>query len=138
VGLYLCVFSSDEFDNELDGIDVGSYDDFHDLRQAVCDQLEDGHWAKRFPTLMNHPDSDGEWSPGEAVVLIEELLAIQREFRRLPPAPTSGWRAEAIKRNGVAKSLDDCFVDVDSEPLTDRLANLARLAVAKQRPILFQ
>jgi hypothetical protein len=138
VGLYLCVFASDDTDEELDGIDVGGYDDFHDFRQAVSDKVEAGQWASTFPRLMNHPDSDGEWTPGEAALLIGELGAIQKAFEQLPPEPASGWRAEAIRMKGLPQSLADCFVDVDGEPLLERMVALAKLCADRKRPIIFQ
>ena len=66
MGLYLCIFASDLDDEEIDGVEVGAYDDFDLLRTTVAQQLEAGHWGSRFPVLMSHPDSDGEWSPKEA------------------------------------------------------------------------
>ena len=42
MGLYLCVFASSDLDEEVDGVEVGSYDDFHTLRTAIAEQLEGG------------------------------------------------------------------------------------------------
>lgn len=36
MGLYLCVFVDDRTDTELDGVEVGGYDDFDALRHAVA------------------------------------------------------------------------------------------------------
>jgi hypothetical protein len=84
VGLYLCVFASPADDDELEGVEVGSNDDFHVLRATVADQLENGRWASRFPVLMSHSDSDGDWSPEEAATLGRELRTIETELRALP------------------------------------------------------
>ena len=39
MGLYLCVFEGDE---ELDGLEIGSYADFNVVREYIVRQLEDG------------------------------------------------------------------------------------------------
>jgi hypothetical protein len=138
MGLYLCVFAKDDVDDELDGVDVGSYDDFHDFRAAVCNRLEEGHWGSRYPVLMNHSDSDSDWSRDETAVLIQELESIHEHFQQMPPEDAAGWRGEAIRANGKPQSLDDCFVDVDGESLVARVASLAKLATSRSRPISFQ
>jgi hypothetical protein len=138
MSLYLCVFASDDIDDEIDGIDVGSYQDFHALRQYVSDHVENGQWGSRFPVLMSHPDSEGEWTSKEAELLVRELDAIQEIFTHLPPENFDGWRADAIRNNGKPDCLADCFVDVDGEPLLERMSALAQLAVDRNRPISFQ
>jgi hypothetical protein len=60
MGLYLCVFQGDE---ELDGVDVGSYGDFNHFRSVVAG-LEDGPPGSKYPTLILHPDSDGDGKRG--------------------------------------------------------------------------
>lgn len=65
MGLYLCVFDDDEADDDLDGVEVGGYDDFGALRQTVCERLEGRAWGSRFPIFMNHADSSGDWSADE-------------------------------------------------------------------------
>jgi hypothetical protein len=84
MGLYLCVFASLTADEELEGVEVGFYEDFETLRSNVADRLEGGKWASRFPVLMSHTDSDGEWSVQDAVALGVELEMIEREFATLP------------------------------------------------------
>jgi hypothetical protein len=139
MGLYLCVFAAGGQDEELEGVEVGSYDDFDRFRTAVH-QLEPGEWGGRFPVLMLHEDSDGEWSADEAITLELELLTIGSEFEALPPQPfPAGWPAEVAKQFGVVpKSLRDSFIDIDAEPLLDRLVELAGLAGREKLPILFQ
>ena len=104
MGLYLCVFAPGEADDELDGVEVGSYDDFHQFRTEVADSLEGGRWGSRFPTLMNQPDSDTEWTVQQAGELIGELQTIEQECRRLPPQPfpADSWQAEVAKSFGLA------------------------------------
>jgi len=141
MGLYLCVFVSATTDDEIEGVEVGSYDDFHALRSAVSELLEAGKWGSRFPVLMLHSDSKGEWSPEEASALLQELGAIEDEFRHLPAVPfeDGSWQAEAAKLFGVKPaSRADCFIDVDGEPLLGRLQELAAVAVREGCPITFQ
>src|SRR5206468_1590548 len=60
MSLYLCIFRGDE---EIEGVEVGSYADFGRFRDTVAEKLEDGRQGSRFPLLQLHPDSEGEWDP---------------------------------------------------------------------------
>jgi hypothetical protein len=141
VGLYLCVFTTEAVDDELDGVEVGSYDDFHDLRLAVAEGLENGRWGSRFPALMSHSDSDGEWSPAEATALAGELQTIEREFAALPARgfAAGSWQEGVAGSLGLApKTLRECFIDIDGEPVLERLRELALTAAKLDAPIWFQ
>jgi len=136
MGLYLCVFDGEE---ELDGVEVGFYADFGTFRNAVVRHLENGKAGSRFPTLIHHSDSDGEWSPVESKKLERELLQIELEFSRLAAMPVDGWRKDVAERRRIElRSLADCFFDIDGEPLINRLVGLVRLSQRRSRPILFQ
>jgi len=140
MGLYLCVFDGSDDDNELEGVEVGSYGDFHSFRETVTTCLENSEWGSRFPVLMLHHDSDGAWTAGEAANLERELLAIRAALAQLAPAPfPAGWQAEVSRLEGLRPaSLADCFIDVDGEPLIDRLLELTRLAQQEYLAIHFQ
>src|SRR5688572_10279375 len=138
MGLYLCVFDGDE---ELDGVEVGRYSDFKVLREAIARHLEEGRYGSRYRVLQIHEDSDGEWSPEESEKLEAELREMSARLRELPPGPYPGdWQAEVAKSMGLSAptSLYDCFIDVDGEPLLERLIGLCQLARARSLPILFQ
>jgi len=137
MGLYLCIFDGDE---ELDGVEVGSYADFGAFRDCIVRELEGGRAGSRFPTLIFHADDDGQWSPSEARELEKELAAIRDEFRRRPPIPiTSDWQNQVAKTFGLQiNTLHDCFFDVDGEPLLERLINLAKLSQHRALAIVFQ
>jgi hypothetical protein len=123
VGLYLCVFASPTDGDEVEGVEVGSYDDFHALRETIAERLEGGRWGARFPLLMSHSDSEGEWWPQEAVQLRAELEAIDVELAALAPVGfvDASWQSEvAILSNLLPGSLAECFIDVDGEPLLTR------------------
>jgi hypothetical protein len=137
MGLYLCVF---EGDKELDGVEVGSYADFNFFRDAVVSVVEDGQLGSKCPTLVNHPDSDGEWTSDEASQLLDELDVIKEALGKVPPVEfNSPWKKGVAKTMGIVpKSFLDCFFDVDGEPLLDRLRGLAEQSVRKNVPILFQ
>jgi len=139
MGLYLCVFAADDTDDELDGVEVGSYDDFAEFRQAVADRLEGGQWGSRFPVLMNHRDSDGEWTSADAVHLRQELQAIRSELAGIPAPPyPDGWQASVSRQIGHRPShYGIYFIDADGEILLDRLMGLADLAIQTDRPITF-
>lgn len=137
MGLYLCVFDEVE---ELEGVEVGSYSDFEFFRSSVTELLEEGSAGSRFPTLINHADSDGEWSPAESRTLKAELLAISEGFRQLPGGQfRAEWQQEVGNSLGLRpSSLDESFIDVDGEPLLERLVRLCDVAIDRDCPILFQ
>ncbi len=137
MGLYLCIFSEDE---ELDGVEVGHYADFEFFRSTVTETLEHGTKGGRFPVLINHSDSDGQWSPDEVPELRSELVAIRSGLGQLPPIPfRAEWQQEAAGSVGLAPlSFEETFIDVDGEPLLVRLIHLCDVAIASHCPILFQ
>lgn len=136
MGLYLCIFKGEQ---ELDGVEVGSYDDFSKFREAVSQNLEGGVIGSRFPTLMLHSDCDGSWSADECAVLEQELTAIATELKDFPPMTWSGWQLDVARSLELrATSLAESFIDVDGEFLLDRLLSLCQLAREKKLPILFQ
>ena len=137
MSLYLTIFDGED---ELDGVEVGSYSDFAAFRDAVIISLERGSPGSRFPTLILHSDCDGEWSPSQAEELEKELESISNEFRQLPPVPlSSSWQKQVAKTLGLQiDDLYDSFFDVDGEPLLERLVGLTKLSRRRQLPILFQ
>jgi len=137
LGLYLCVFDGDR---EVEGVDLGSYADFASLRSHVLSTLENSKRGSRFPTLMLHADSDGEWAPGECERLAQELKAIRDELRGQPPVPfSSEWQRDTAKQfRVVPQSALECFIDVDGELAVERILGLAELSIALRQPILFQ
>jgi hypothetical protein len=137
MGLYLCVFDGDE---ELEGLEVGSYADFNFLRDTIITEVEEGQFSKRCPVFVTHSDSDGEWPPEQALQLLVELDLIEKKFASASPVEfNSEWKKGVAKTHGIApKCLLDCFFDVDGEPLIKRLKEMAELSVQKNVPILFQ
>ena len=97
MSLYLCVFDDE---TEVAGVDVGAYADFGEFREAIL-QLEAGRWGTRFPTLMNHPDADGQWD-------VQDLAALRAELANSRERVSSGsvprWR-RASPRSRVARAL---------------------------------
>jgi hypothetical protein len=137
MSLYLCIFDDDD---ELDGVDVGAYSDFADFRKTVAQVLEDGRIGSRFPTLMMHSDSDGEWSAEQCKELEKELRTISKKLKEQPPKELfAEWQKGLAKRLELRPvNLNECFIDVDGEPLLERLLNLVQLAQRRGLPILFQ
>jgi len=137
MGLYLCVFDGDE---EVEGIDLGSYEDFGRFRDAVRDHLEHGKPGSRYPVLMRHSDRDGAWTPDEARVLHDELEGISQAFLRKQPLQFwAVWQRQLAAERGLSpNNLYESFIDVDGEPLIARLMALCLLAQDRQLPILFQ
>jgi hypothetical protein len=137
MGLYLAVF--DEFDEELEGVEVGSYDDFSTFRRAVMEHLESGKPGSRFPTLILHSDCDGAWSCEDCEALEKELEAVRSGFRKLKPIVLKDWRAGTVKEVGInPRNLAECFFDIDGELLLDRLMGLVEAARKSGRSISFQ
>jgi len=137
MGLYLCVFEGDE---DVDGVDVGSYSDFNALRDFIVQELEEGRAGSRFPTLILHSDSDGEWSVSDCETLLGELEEIATGLRARPAIPfASDWQLAVAKATGATpKTALESFVDVDGEPLVHRLQELVAFALKRRLPILFQ
>ena len=137
MGLYLCIF---EGEDEVEGVDVGSYSDFDFFRSSVTELLEDGVAGRNFPTLIIHPDSDGEWSTTECYSLKHELETIAMGFQQLPGVEfRAGWQQQVSNLLGLkSTSLYDSFIDVDGELLVDRLIELCNVAIERQLSIQFQ
>src|SRR5262249_45103287 len=102
MGLYLCVFDEDD---EVDGIDIGSYADFNALRNYVVRTFELEGAGERFPTLILHSDCDGIWSVEDCKLLQDELMIIKENLKRLPPIQfNSDWQATVAKSIGLKPS----------------------------------
>jgi hypothetical protein len=136
MGLYLCVFRGDD---ELEGVEVGSYDDFERFREAA--RALDRRMFRRFGTLRANIKPNTAWSRREAARLGRELARLGAELKKLPPRPfpPESWQEQiAAERRLAPTSLYDCFFDVDGEPLVERLLGLCRVSVEAREPILFQ
>ncbi|PWU10041.1 MAG: hypothetical protein C5B50_26250 [Verrucomicrobia bacterium] len=137
MGLYLCIFDGEE---ELDGIEVGSYADYNTFRDYIVHELEEGKAGSRFPTLVMHSDCDGEWSAADCGKLKDELAEIAAALRQRPAVPfSSEWQKTAAESVGLKpQNAFESFVDVDGELLLGRLQNLVQNAFDRKLPILFQ
>lgn len=138
MGLYLCVFADAQSDDELDGVEVGGYDDFGEFREAVAG-VEPAGWGSGYPILMFHSDCTGDWSVDALPTLRGELSAIRRQLSRRPAVPYGeGWQREVAQLVGhTPSSMADSFIDVDGEVLLDRLIALVDLAITRSRPVTF-
>ncbi len=137
MGLYLCVFDGEE---ELDGVEVGNYADFNALRDYVVRELEGGVAGSKFPVLIMHSDSNGEWSVQDASRLIVELTEIAASLKvRQPVAFSSEWKARVAKSIGLhPENAFESFFDIDGEFLIERLIGLADVAIKANAPVVFQ
>ena len=137
MGLYLCVMDGED---ELDGVDVGAYSDFAHFRDTVTQVIEGGTRGAKFPILMFHSDCDGGWKGPECELLESELLAITFALKGLPVMPFPAvWQQKISKQLGLQpENLYDCFIDVDGEPLLERLIGLVKSAQRHELPIVFQ
>lgn len=137
MSLYLCVFDDDE---ELDGVEVGAYSEYGAFLDQIIATCEGGRAGTKYPLLTMHSDCDGEWTVDQCRELEVALTDIARRFRDLPPREfPSLAQSQVAKSTGFKPSnLAECFLDVDGEPLLDRLIDLTRTAQRVGRPILFQ
>lgn len=137
MGLYLCVFDKNE---EIEGVEIGSYADFNFFRDAVTATVEKGQAGSVCPTLINHHDCDGVWSHQDAASLFDELRMVEETFVQYPAVEfNSPWKKQVAKSFGIApKNLAECFFDVDGEPLISRLRELVEVSINREVPILFQ
>ncbi len=137
MGLYLCVFDGDE---EVDGVEVGRYADFNALRGYIVKELEGGVAGSRFPTLIMHSDSDGEWSCEDAAKLITELTEIVALMTMRPAVPFSAeWQSSLAQSLGLSpENALESFIDIDGELLLKRVLNLFHTSLRSQAPVLFQ
>jgi hypothetical protein len=138
MGLYLCVFN--DAGDELEGVEVGAYADFNFFRDAVVATVEQGNCGSVCPTLNTHSDSDGEWTSREAGDLLAELDKAAEVMRQYPPVEFNAeWKKQVAKTFGISpENLEECFFDIDGEPLIERLRQLARVSISSGQPILFQ
>src|SRR5262245_8246457 len=138
MGLYLCVFN--EADEELDGVEVGSYSDYGRFVDTIIEVIEGGMRGSRCPMITKHPDSDGSWGVKEVGALQKELEHIWETFAKLPPREVlSEWQKQVAVSQGMRlASLKDCFVDVDGENLIERLLELCDTSLKVKSSILFQ
>lgn len=125
---------------EIEGVDIGSYEDFNVFREAVAATLEKGKMGEICPVLNTHSDCDGEWTPEDAKGLLLELDRIQEALRQYPAVQlNSEWKRQVFQAEGLKRqTLLDSFFDIDGELLVERLRDLAKASVASNQPILFQ
>jgi hypothetical protein len=133
VGLYLCIFSEGEDDEEIAGWQLGHYSDFGCFRDTIARRLG----MSDFPILMEHSDCDDEWSVTELPGLIMELETIGAKFQALPPEELKGAFEHTAEYREGARSLYECFHNVDGENLFAALIALAHEGIRAKRPISF-
>nr|WP_242595202.1 Imm70 family immunity protein [Corallococcus exiguus] len=129
-----------EGDEDLEEVAVGGCSDFNALRDYVTRELEAGKLGSRFPVLIVHSDSDGEWSVPECERLREELAVIAGEMQARPPvAFASEWqRSEASSMGLVPRNAFESFLAVSGGFLVEALQNLVEFALERRAPISFQ
>lgn len=137
MGLYLAIFDDEE---EIEGVEIGLYSDFNYFRDMVVNELENGLAGSKYPTLNLHSDCDGLWTVEDSQNLETELKSISSAFEKLSPVEfNSDWQRNLAKSLGIApKNLKDCLIDVDGEPLIERLLELVVISQKRKLPITFQ
>jgi hypothetical protein len=131
MSLYLTVFHGK---NEIVGWVLGHYSDFGYFREKVAEVADQG----QYPTLMTHSDCDGAWQVDELERLKIELRSIGQIFQDLPAEEPSGAFEHTAEYRRGAKSLYECFHNVDGENLFEALLALCDEGLHHREPILFQ
>jgi hypothetical protein len=131
MSLYLTIFDGDE---DVVGWVFGHYSDFGYFRDTIAAKLR----SADYPTLMAHSDCDGEWAPGQLPDLRRELQTIASAFRRLPPEEPKKAFEHTAEYRKHAKSLFDCFHNVDGENIFEALIALCDEGIQRKQPIVFQ
>ncbi len=131
MSLYLTIFDGD---NEINGWTLGHYSDFGCFRETISRNLN----SRDYPTLMEHSDCDGEWPVKDLPNLRNELQQIGERFKNLPvEAPKGAFEHTAeFRRN--ARSLYDCYHNVDGENIFEAFIALCDEAIRCNKPILLQ
>jgi Immunity protein 70 len=131
MSLFLTIFDGDD---DVAGWAFGHYSDFGCFRDTIATKLR----AADYPTLMKHSDCDGDWPVAQLPVLRSELESIAAAFRCLPAEePQKAFEHTAEHRHG-ARSLYECFHNVDGENIFEALIALCDEGIRLQRPIVFQ
>ena len=86
---------------------------------------------------MTHSDCDGEWTLDEIPKLERELATIAETLRSLPPEEPQNAFEHTAEYRVNARSLYDCFHDVNGENLIDAILELCHAARENKRPITF-
>lgn len=137
MGLYLCIFDGDD---EIDGVEIGPYADFDNLRQYIVRELEGGGAGSRFSVFILHSDCDGEWTAKECMTLENELDDVIRSMKQKDPVPfSSDWQSDIAKRLGTTPAnAFESFIDVDGEFVLGRIRDLASIASRRGLSVIFQ
>ena len=130
MSLYLCVFDGEQ---EMEGVEVGSYASFNSFRSYVVREFEGGAPGSAFPTLVLHSDCDGEWSVDDCRRLRSELGSIRTAMAGRPPVLPADGLSGPPPENAL-----ESFRDVDGQLLVERMQALVEVAIQRGRPILFQ
>ncbi|HOC41546.1 MAG TPA: Imm70 family immunity protein [Thermoanaerobaculales bacterium] len=131
MSLYLTVFSGN---GEVDGWVLGHYSDFDYFRECVGELI----LAGSAPLLMEHSDCDGEWEAHDLPLLRNEIESIAGSCKVLPPRTIIGAFEHTRRYRSNARSLYDCFHNVDGTNLFQALIDLCDLGISLNAPILFQ
>jgi len=131
VSLYLGLFDGD---TEVAGWCFGHYSDFGCFRDVVASVADQA----RYPVLMGSSDCDSHWSPQQQRDLIDELAELAEIFRSHPPRPLKEAFEHTEDLRSNAKTLYDCFHNVDGENVFEALTALCRQGSGKGLLLIMQ
>jgi hypothetical protein len=131
MSLYLTIFDGEE---EVAGWVLGHYSDFGAFRDKIAAVTD----STRYPLLMSHSDSDGEWSASELAALRHEIESVAEIFKRRPAEDLLDAFEHTREYREGAATLYECFHNVDGENLFEALISLCDEGRRRGLPILFQ
>lgn len=139
MSLYLCVLDfSEGYENEIKGIEIGSYDYFSCFRECICKYVENNKWGSKCPIIMNHEEGNGFFSPDDCKKVLNELLVIKRVFENIIPDNSTLQKVKKYKKIQSSMVLRECFTDVDDCDLISQLEMICELSVQKELNVYFQ
>src|SRR5215472_8369126 len=117
MSLYVGLFAGD---TEVEGWVFGHYSDFGYFRDVVRAQVPEADAA----LLLGCSDCDAVFRPDQLPLLKAELESIAGRFRALPPIHPEGAFEHNQELWSQAKTLYDCFHNVDGENVFKALITL--------------
>lgn len=140
MSLYLCVFDfSDNFENEIMGVEVGSYSYFGVFRDCICKYVENNQRGSRCPYIMNHEDSNGVFTPNDCSNVLHELSLIKGVFTNIPlDNDIIANMPNLLQNKKPCKTLADCFVDIDGCNLIEQLTLICKCSIETNLNLYFQ
>lgn len=140
MSLYLCVFDfSDTYENEIMGVEVGSYAYFNVFRDCISKYVENDRRGSKCPYIMNHNDSTGVFTPEDCKNVLHELSLIKNVFLNIPTNnDIIEQNSHLLQDKNLCENLADLFVDIDGCNLIEQLELICKCSIKTNLNVYFQ